>query len=149
MHRLIFINRGDIILTVINQTSTGVLCTKPKWAMFSEVESWSTDVLTCYLSYTAGLVINKMEELNVTAAHLNNETVPVFHNLEFWRWLFTLDSGIGWIGPGFAYVSGVVLDVILTIMVVCSMSFVRKNGYFQVSTATRLWKIILSGVILL
>ena len=36
--------------------------------------------------------------------------------------------------PGFANPTGVALIIILTLMVVCSMSFVRRSGYFQVNT---------------
>ena len=48
------------------------------------------------------------------------------------RWIFTLDSSIGWLIGGTAYMSGVVLDLILVIMVVCSLSCVRRSGHFEV-----------------
>ena len=48
------------------------------------------------------------------------------------KWLFTLDSGIGYIWEGFAYWSGIVLMVALTVMFICSQSFVRRSGHFQV-----------------
>ena len=51
---------------------------------------------------------------------------------EYWEYLFTTRPNIGWIW-GLAPLSGVILDVILAIMIVLSMNFVRKSGYFQVS----------------
>ncbi len=61
-----------------------------------------------------------------------NSTYAALNGVEYWEILFTLKSGIGWIGPGFAYISGVILDIVLTIMVICSMPFVRRSGHFQV-----------------
>ena len=57
---------------------------------------------------------------------------PSITPLAYWEYLFTLRSRIGWIGPGFAFLSGVILDVILIIMVICSMPFIRRKGYFRV-----------------
>lgn len=52
---------------------------------------------------------------------------------EYWEFLFTLKSKIGFVGPGFAYLSGIVLIIVLTVMFICSMPFVRRKGHFQVS----------------
>ena len=54
-------------------------------------------------------------------------------NVTYPEVLFTTKSNIGWLVPGFAYLSGVLLIVILTIMVICSSPCVRRSGYFQVS----------------
>ena len=78
------------------------------------------------------LVKNDLKDFDRAAAIANNETVPALLDVTWAEWLFTLKAGIGWIGPGFAYVSGWVLDVVLTIMVICSMPFVRRGGHFQV-----------------
>ena len=53
------------------------------------------------------------------------------HRFEYWEYLFTTRPNIGLLW-GFAPLSGVILDVILVIMVVLSMNFVRRGGYFQV-----------------
>ena len=50
----------------------------------------------------------------------------------FWEYLFTTKPGIGWIHPGLGYITGDVLIVVLTIIVICSLSAVRASGYFQV-----------------
>ncbi|XP_067653727.1 NADPH oxidase 5-like [Haliotis asinina] len=52
-----------------------------------------------------------------------NLTVPVF--------IFTTEANIGWVA-GFAPLSGVLLVVVFVVMFICSMSFVRRGGYFQV-----------------
>lgn len=46
--------------------------------------------------------------------------------------LFTTKYKIGWIG-GTAYLTGYALIIILAVMIICSMPFVRRKGYFQVS----------------
>ncbi|ELU05066.1 hypothetical protein CAPTEDRAFT_147607, partial [Capitella teleta] len=73
-----------------------------------------------------------------TVAHLINIDTGVPSNStaaplpEYWEYLFTFKSKIGFIGPGFGYLSGVILDVILLIMFLCSLSFVRRTGHFQI-----------------
>ncbi|XP_067653681.1 NADPH oxidase 5-like [Haliotis asinina] len=52
-----------------------------------------------------------------------NLTVPVF--------IFTTEANIGWVA-GFAPLSGVLLVVVFVVMFICSMSFVRRSGNFQV-----------------
>lgn len=73
---------------------------------------------------------------------VTTQTVPVNSTatppLEYWEYLFTFKSKIGFVGPGFAYLSGVLLDIILLVMFLCSLSFVRRGGHFQVGTFQRL-----------
>lgn len=52
--------------------------------------------------------------------------------LNLFEILFTLKAKVGWF-YGFAPLSGVILDVILLIMFICSMEFVRRSGCFEVS----------------
>ena len=63
---------------------------------------------------------------------IDNDTLGFNGTVTYWEYLFTLKAGLGYVGPGFAYISGVLLDVILLIMVICSTPFIRRNGYFQV-----------------
>lgn len=49
-----------------------------------------------------------------------------------WEYLFTTRPGIGWV-KGTASITGVVLQVIICLMVVCSSTFVRRSGHFEVS----------------
>lgn len=72
-------------------------------------------------------------ELNATAFHIADRPLPPFYGLEYWEFLFTLRSGIGWIGPGFACLSGFTLVVILAVLAVFSLPCVRQSGYFEVS----------------
>lgn len=48
-----------------------------------------------------------------------------------WEYVFTTRPGIGWV-QGTASVTGVVLQVLICLMVVCSMTFVRRSGHFEV-----------------
>ena len=52
--------------------------------------------------------------------------------LEMWEVLFTTKAGVGFVA-GSAFITGWILDVILIVMVICSMPFVRRTGHFQVS----------------
>jgi hypothetical protein len=45
--------------------------------------------------------------------------------------LFTTKAHIGWVS-GSAFVTGWILDVILLIIVFCSLPFIRRRGHFRV-----------------
>ncbi|XP_065834073.1 NADPH oxidase 5-like isoform X2 [Oscarella lobularis] len=49
----------------------------------------------------------------------------------YWEYLFTTKKDFGWVN-GSAGISGLVLCVILTIMIVCSQPCIRRKGYFEV-----------------
>ncbi|KAK1789696.1 hypothetical protein P4O66_015590 [Electrophorus voltai] len=49
-----------------------------------------------------------------------------------WEYLLTTRPGIGWI-YGTASITGVVLQVLICLMVVCSSTFVRRSGHFEVT----------------
>ncbi|CAF3549158.1 unnamed protein product [Rotaria sp. Silwood1] len=70
-----------------------------------------------------------------TIAHIAN-----FARLDDYSWvtyMFTTKPNIGWI-HGFTPLSGVILCVILTIIVVCSMQWIRRGGHFQIFYWTHL-----------
>lgn len=46
--------------------------------------------------------------------------------------LFTTKAGIGWVGAS-AYITGWPILLILITMFICSLPFVRRGGYFEVS----------------
>lgn len=48
-----------------------------------------------------------------------------------WEYLMTTRPGIGWV-KGTASVTGVVLQLIICLMVLCSSTFVRRSGHFEV-----------------
>uniref|UniRef100_A0A3P8X2M1 NADPH oxidase 5 n=1 Tax=Cynoglossus semilaevis TaxID=244447 RepID=A0A3P8X2M1_CYNSE len=67
-----------------------------------------------------------------TTAHIFN-FVQMSETSEYslWEYVFTTRPGIGWV-QGTASVTGVVLQVLICLMVVCSMTFVRRSGHFEV-----------------
>ncbi|XP_074533955.1 NADPH oxidase 5 [Halichoeres trimaculatus] len=67
-----------------------------------------------------------------TTAHVFN-FVQLSHSSGFslWEYLLTTRPGIGWV-KGTASVTGVVLQVVICLMVLCSSTFVRRSGHFEV-----------------
>ena len=55
------------------------------------------------------------------------------NNYTAWEWLFTNRPHIFGLIPGWANPTGVLLLVVLVVMVVASMKWVRKGGYFEVT----------------
>jgi len=53
-------------------------------------------------------------------------------NYTMFEWLLTSRPGYFGLIAGSAYPTGVVLFIILVIMIICSMSFVRRGGCFEV-----------------
>lgn len=49
------------------------------------------------------------------------------------EWILTDRPGVFGLVKGAANITGILLIISLTIMVICSMSFVRRSGYFQAS----------------
>ena len=52
-------------------------------------------------------------------------------DFQLWEYLLTTRPGIGWVG-GAASLTGVVLQVAIGLMVLCSSTFVRRSGHFEV-----------------
>ncbi|KAF4094902.1 NADPH oxidase 5 [Onychostoma macrolepis] len=50
---------------------------------------------------------------------------------QLWEYLFTIRPGIGWV-KGTASITGIILQVLICLMVVCSSTFVRRSGHFEV-----------------
>ena len=70
----------------------------------------------------------------MTLANGTTTTIIDNNGYTFLDWLLTASPGLfGTIG-GWANPTGVALMIILTIMFICSMSWVRKGGYFEVRT---------------
>uniref|UniRef100_A0A3B4T5F8 NADPH oxidase 5 n=1 Tax=Seriola dumerili TaxID=41447 RepID=A0A3B4T5F8_SERDU len=67
-----------------------------------------------------------------TTAHIFN-FVQLSESSEFslWEYLLTTRPGIGWV-KGTASVTGVILQVVICLMVLCSSTFVRRSGHFEV-----------------
>uniref|UniRef100_A0A8C3XTR5 NADPH oxidase 5 n=1 Tax=Chelydra serpentina TaxID=8475 RepID=A0A8C3XTR5_CHESE len=54
-----------------------------------------------------------------------------------WEYLFTTRPGIGWV-HGSASITGIALQLLVCMMLVCSSAFVRKSGHFEVFYWTHL-----------
>lgn len=67
----------------------------------------------------------------------------------YYEWLLTMQPGVFGIYPGIANVTGVSLIIILTLMVVCSMPFVRRGGQFEVFYFTHLLYVAYWGLLIL
>ncbi|XP_049929775.1 NADPH oxidase 5 [Epinephelus moara] len=67
-----------------------------------------------------------------TTAHVFN-FMQMAESSEYhlWEYLLTTRPGIGWV-KGTASVTGVVLQVLISLMVLCSSTFVRRSGHFEV-----------------
>ncbi|KAK9516074.1 hypothetical protein VZT92_024035 [Zoarces viviparus] len=50
---------------------------------------------------------------------------------QLWEYLLTTRPGIGWV-KGSASLTGVVLQLVICLMVLCSSTFVRRSGHFEV-----------------
>uniref|UniRef100_A0A8C4TP25 NADPH oxidase 5 n=1 Tax=Erpetoichthys calabaricus TaxID=27687 RepID=A0A8C4TP25_ERPCA len=56
---------------------------------------------------------------------------------QFWEYLLTTRPGIGWIS-GTASITGVILQLLIILMLVCSSTFVRRSGHFEIFYWTHL-----------
>ena len=62
----------------------------------------------------------------VSPAHLSQHT-----GYSLWEYLLTTRPGVGWV-RGSASLTGVVLQLLIGLMVLCSSTFVRRSGHFEV-----------------
>ncbi|KAM8974734.1 NADPH oxidase 5-like [Pelodytes ibericus] len=74
-----------------------------------------------------------------TAAHVINFIILAVNQgtYTFWQYLLTLEPGIGWV-YGSASITGIFLQLLICITLVCSSTFVRKGGHFEVFYWTHL-----------
>ncbi|MED6278895.1 hypothetical protein CHARACLAT_028697 [Characodon lateralis] len=73
-----------------------------------------------------------------TAAHvINFARMSESSEFSLWEYLLTTRPGIGWV-KGTASVTGVILQLLICLMVVCSSTFVRRSGHFEVFYWTHL-----------
>ncbi|XP_062277029.1 NADPH oxidase 5 [Scomber scombrus] len=69
--------------------------------------------------------------LHTTAHVLNFVQLSERSGFSLWEYLLTTRPGIGWV-RGTASVTGIVLQVAICLMVLCSSTFVRRSGHFEV-----------------
>ncbi|XP_062998451.1 NADPH oxidase 5 isoform X1 [Elgaria multicarinata webbii] len=74
-----------------------------------------------------------------TGAHVANfvRMSQTKDSYQLWEYLFTTRPGIGWI-YGTTSITGLVLQLLICVMLVCSSTFVRKSGHFEVFYWTHL-----------
>ncbi|XP_028442127.1 NADPH oxidase 5 [Perca flavescens] len=67
-----------------------------------------------------------------TTAHVFNFVQLSEHSgFSLWEYLLTTRPGVGWVN-GTASLTGVVLQLVIFLMVLCSSTFVRRSGHFEV-----------------
>uniref|UniRef100_A0A8C2WAD9 NADPH oxidase 5 n=1 Tax=Cyclopterus lumpus TaxID=8103 RepID=A0A8C2WAD9_CYCLU len=67
-----------------------------------------------------------------TTAHIFNFVqLSQSGDYRLWEYLLTTRPGIGWV-KGTASLTGVVLQLVICLMVLCSSTFVRRSGHFEV-----------------
>ncbi|XP_026504349.1 NADPH oxidase 5 [Terrapene carolina triunguis] len=74
-----------------------------------------------------------------TGAHVGNfvRLTQTRDRPALWEYLFTTRPGIGWV-HGSASITGIALQLLICVMLVCSSTFVRKSGHFEVFYWTHL-----------
>ena len=91
------------------------------WTIFFKILYFQNDI--CWI-YSATSSVNFV-------CYFFTATVSNTTPLEMWEVLFTTKAGVGFVA-GSAFITGWLLDIILIIIVICSMPFVRRSGHFQV-----------------
>uniref|UniRef100_A0A8P4GT10 NADPH oxidase, EF-hand calcium binding domain 5 n=1 Tax=Dicentrarchus labrax TaxID=13489 RepID=A0A8P4GT10_DICLA len=69
--------------------------------------------------------------VHTTAHVINFVQLSESSGFSLWEYLLTTRPGIGWV-KGTASVTGVLLQVFICLMVLCSSTFVRRSGHFEV-----------------
>ncbi|XP_060116342.1 NADPH oxidase 5 [Heteronotia binoei] len=104
--------------------------------------TWAAGVLpldqNILLHQLVGYVVAALTALH-TGAHVTNFVRMSQTNGSYclWEYLFTTRPGIGWIYST-ASLSGLLLQVLIGLMLICSCPFIRKSGYFEVFYWTHL-----------
>ncbi|XP_028307631.1 NADPH oxidase 5 [Gouania willdenowi] len=83
------------------------------------------------LHQIVGYAILGFTLVHTTAHVLNFGRMSQTSAFSLWEFLLTTRPGVGWV-HGSASVTGVVLQLFICLMVVCSSTFVRRSGHFEV-----------------
>nr|XP_020471485.1 NADPH oxidase 5 [Monopterus albus]XP_020471486.1 NADPH oxidase 5 [Monopterus albus] len=89
------------------------------------------------LHQIVGYAILGFSVVHTTAHVFNFVWMTESGEYSLWEYLLTTRPGIGWV-QGTASVTGVVLQVLICLMVLCSSTFVRRSGHFEVFYWTHL-----------
>nr|XP_020663797.1 NADPH oxidase 5 isoform X2 [Pogona vitticeps]XP_020663798.1 NADPH oxidase 5 isoform X2 [Pogona vitticeps]XP_020663799.1 NADPH oxidase 5 isoform X2 [Pogona vitticeps] len=84
-----------------------------------------------------------------TGAHMANFVIMSWakDSYNLWEYLFTTRPGIGWI-YGTASITGLVLQALICLMLLCSSTIVRKSGHFEVFYWTHLSYILVWALLI-
>ncbi|KAG7522789.1 NADPH oxidase 5 [Solea senegalensis] len=83
------------------------------------------------LHQIVGYAILSYTLVHTTAHIFNFARLAENSDYSLWEYLLTTRPGIGWV-KGTASVTGVILQVLICFMVLCSSTFVRRSGHFEV-----------------
>ncbi|XP_077567473.1 NADPH oxidase 5 isoform X3 [Stigmatopora nigra] len=83
------------------------------------------------LHQIVGYAILGFTLVHTTAHVFNFAQLSERSGFGLWEYLLTTRPGIGWV-KGTASVTGVVLQVVICLMGICSSTFVRRGGHFEV-----------------
>ncbi|XP_077451906.1 NADPH oxidase 5 isoform X2 [Stigmatopora argus] len=83
------------------------------------------------LHQIVGYAILGFTLVHTTAHVFNFAQLSERSDFGLWEYLLTTRPGIGWV-KGTASVTGVVLQVVICLMGICSSTFVRRSGHFEV-----------------
>uniref|UniRef100_A0A674BBF9 NADPH oxidase 5 n=1 Tax=Salmo trutta TaxID=8032 RepID=A0A674BBF9_SALTR len=83
------------------------------------------------LHQMVGYAIVTFSTMHTTAHFMNFVHLSQNSSYSLWEHLFTTRPGIGWV-QGSASLTGMVLQIMICLMVVCSSTFVRRSGHFEV-----------------
>lgn len=84
-------------------------------------------------SIMEGFFANEHMKLFCAALDVVHDPVVNANNYTLCEWLFTMEPGLFGLIGGIANPTGIALISILTIMFICSQTFVRRGGCFEVS----------------
>ncbi|XP_053575550.1 NADPH oxidase 5 [Bombina bombina] len=85
--------------------------------------------------HTAAHVINF--DLILCSVYFSVNMTSNYGTYSFWEYFLTLRPGIGWV-YGSASITGILLTLLICLTIVCSSTFVRKGGHFEVFYWTHL-----------
>ncbi|XP_078386184.1 NADPH oxidase 5 [Cetorhinus maximus] len=89
------------------------------------------------LHQLVGFAIFGLSIIHAIAHVVNFVKLTHVGTYQLWEYLFTTRPGIGWI-YGTASITGVILQLLIILMLICSSTFVRRSGHFEVFYWTHL-----------
>ena len=89
----------------------------------------------CYIgNFCQNILKNPKKFFTANSLTEKNKSIQL-HNYTVYEWFLTSRPGYFGLVAGTAFPTGVFLVAILWVMTVCSMKWVRRGGYFEVSSS--------------